>query len=127
MNFSAIHHVAIIVSDYEVSREFYVERLGFEVVRENWRPEKRDWKLDLRVNPTTELEIFAPENPPARPSYPEACGLRHLAFRVGDIDAAVAELAERGIECEPVRTDDFTGERMTFFSDPDGLPLELHE
>lgn len=127
MNFSAIHHVAIIVSDYEVSREFYVERLGFEVVRENWRPEKRDWKLDLRVNPTTELEIFAPENPPARPSYPEACGLRHLAFRVSDIDAAVAELAERGIECEPVRTDDFTGERMTFFSDPDGLPLELHE
>jgi glyoxylase I family protein len=127
MNFSAIHHVAIIVSDYEASREFYVERLGFEVVRENWRPEKRDWKLDLRVNPTTELEIFAPENPPERPSYPEACGLRHLAFRVGDIDAAVAELAERGIECEPVRTDDFTGERMTFFSDPDGLPLELHE
>ena len=127
MNFSAIHHVAIIVSDYEVSREFYVERLGFEVVRENWRPEKRDWKLDLRVNPTTELEIFAPENPPARPSYPEACGLRHLAFRVSDIDAAVAKLAERGIECEPVRTDDFTGERMTFFSDPDGLPLELHE
>ena len=127
MNFSAIHHVAIIVSDYEVSREFYVERLGFEVVRENWRPEKRDWKLDLRVNPTTELEIFAPENPPERPSYPEACGLRHLAFRVSDIDAAVAELAERGIECEPVRTDDFTGERMTFFSDPDGLPLELHE
>ena len=127
MNFSAIHHVAIIVSDYEVSREFYVERLGFEVVRENWRPEKRDWKLDLRVNPTTELEVFAPENPPARPSYPEACGLRHLAFRVSDIEAAVAELAERGIECEPVRTDDFTGERMTFFSDPDGLPLELHE
>jgi glyoxylase I family protein len=127
MNFSAIHHVAIIVSDYEASREFYVERLGFEVVRENWRPEKRDWKLDLRVNPTTELEIFAPENPPARPSYPEACGLRHLAFRVSDIEAAVAELAERGIECEPVRTDDFTGERMTFFSDPDGLPLELHE
>ena len=127
MNFSAIHHVAIIVSDYEVSREFYVERLGFEVVRENWRPEKRDWKLDLRVNPTTELEIFAPENPPARPSYPEACGLRHLAFRVSDIEAAVAELAERGIECEPVRTDDFTGERMTFFSDPDGPPLELHE
>ena len=127
MNFSAIHHVAIIVSDYEASREFYVERLGFEVVRENWRPEKRDWKLDLRVNPTTELEIFAPENPPARPSYPEACGLRHLAFRVSDIETAVAELAERGIECEPVRTDDFTGERMTFFSDPDGLPLELHE
>lgn len=127
MNFSAIHHVAIIVSDYEVSREFYVGRLGFEVVRENWRPEKRDWKLDLRVNPTTELEIFAPENPPVRPSYPEACGLRHLAFRVSDIETAVAELAERGIECEPVRTDDFTGERMTFFSDPDGLPLELHE
>ena len=127
MNFSAIHHVAIIVSDYEASREFYVERLGFEVVRAPWRPEERGGGLERPARSRSGREPYAPESQPARPSYPEACGLRHLAFRVGDIEAAVAELAERCIECEPVRTDDFTGERMTFFSDPDGLPLELHE
>ena len=126
MNLSAIHHVAIIVSDYAVSRDFYVNKLGFAVVRENYRPEKKDWKLDLRLNDTTELEIFAPENPPKRPSWPEACGLRHLAFRVSDVEQTVSELAERGIVCEPIRTDTFTGEKMTFFHDPDGLPLELH-
>lgn len=127
MRLSAIHHVAIIVSNYEVSREFYVDRLGFEVIRENYRPDKGDWKLDLRVNEQTELEIFAPQNPPERPSYPEACGLRHLAFRVTDIEGVVAELEEKGIACEPIRTDDFTGRKMTFFADPDHLPLELHE
>ena len=127
MRLTAIHHVAIIVSNYEVSREFYVDRLGFEVIRENYRPDKGDWKLDLRVNEQTELEIFAPQNPPERASYPEACGLRHLAFRVTDIEAVVAELEERGIACEPIRTDDFTGRKMTFFADPDHLPLELHE
>ncbi len=127
MNFSIIHHIAIIVSDYSASREFYVDRLGFEVIRENYRPEKNDWKLDLRVNDTTELEIFAPQNPPKRPSNPEACGLRHLAFRVDDIDEAVEELGQKGIECEPIRMDPFTNKRMTFFADPDGLPLELHE
>ncbi len=127
MRLSAIHHVAIIVSNYEVSREFYVDRLGFEVIRENYRPDKGDWKLDLRVNEQTELEIFAPQNPPERPSYPEACGLRHLAFRVTDIEGVVAELEGKGIACEPIRTDDFTGRKMTFFADPDHLPLELHE
>ena len=127
MNFSAIHHIAIIVSDYFVSKDFYVNKLGFEIIRENYRPEKNDWKLDLRVNPDTELEIFAPENPPKRPSYPEACGLRHLAFRVEDIETAVADLKEKGIECEPIRKDTFTCKKMTFFADPDGLPLELHE
>lgn len=127
MELSSIHHVAIIVSDYAVSRDFYVNKLGFPIVRENRRPEKRDWKLDLKVNETTELELFAPENPPKRPSYPEACGLRHLAFRVADLDGTIRQLAEKGIPCEPVRTDPFTGGRMTFFSDPDGLPLELHE
>jgi glyoxylase I family protein len=127
MRLSAIHHVAIIVSNYEASREFYVDRLGFEVIRENYRPDKGDWKLDLRVNEQTELEIFAPQNPPERPSYPEACGLRHLAFRVTDIEGVVAELEEKGIACEPIRTDDFTGRKMTFFADPDHLPLELHE
>ncbi len=127
MRLSAIHHVAIIVSDYTLSRDFYVSKLGFEVVRENYRPEKKDWKLDLRLNQDTELEIFAPENPPARPSYPEACGLRHLAFYVEDVEKTVSELKNRGISCEPIRTDTYTGRKMTFFSDPDGLPLELHE
>ena len=127
MNLNAIHHIAIIVSNYERSRAFYVGKLGFMVVRENYRPEKRDWKLDLKINDSTELEIFAPENPPKRPSYPEACGLRHLAFHVTDIEQTVAELSALGIECEPVRLDIFTDKKMTFFHDPDGLPLELHE
>lgn len=127
MNLSAIHHIAIIVSDYAVSRDFYVNKLGFSVIRENYRPEKKDWKLDLRLGESTELEIFAPENPPKRPSWPEACGLRHLAFRVDKIEQLVQELSSLGIPCEPIRTDSFTGKKMTFFFDPDGLPLELHE
>ena len=127
MNLSAIHHIAIIVSDYAVSRDFYVNKLGFPVIRENYREDKKDWKLDLQVNPTTELEIFAPENPPKRLSYPEACGLRHLAFATENIEEAVRELQSKGIEYEPIRTDTFTGRKMTFFADPDGLPLELHE
>ena len=127
MHLDAIHHVAIIVSDYAASRAFYVDKLGFSVVRENYRPEKQDWKLDLKVNDTTELEIFAPQNPPERPSYPEACGLRHLAFRVPDVQQTVQELSALGIACEPIRQDEFTQRRMTFFFDPDGLPLELHE
>ena len=87
----------------------------------------RDWKLDLRVNEHTELEIFAEENPPKRVSHPEACGLRHLAFCVESVEQTVKELGELGVECEPIRVDDYTGKKMTFFHDPDGLPLELHE
>lgn len=127
MRLDTIHHVAIIASDYARSRSFYVEKLGFEVIRENARPEQGDYKLDLRINETTELELFGMPNPPARVSGPEACGLRHLAFRVRDVEEAVRELGERGIACEPIREDVFTGKRMTFFRDPDGLPLELHE
>lgn len=127
MNLSTIHHIAIIVSDYEKSKDFYVNKLSFEVIRENYRPQKGDWKLDLKVDDTTELEIFAPQNPPQRPSFPEACGLRHLAFKVAKIERVVTELNELGIECEPIRTDEFTNKKMTFFFDPDGLPLELHE
>ena len=127
MNLSSIHHIAIIVSDYQEAKRFYVHKLGFEVIRENYRPERRDWKLDLRVNAGTELEIFAEENPPQRVSRPEACGLRHLAFHVENIEAEVKALAEQGIECEPIRMDEYTGKKMTFFFDPDGLPLELHE
>ncbi|HIS99353.1 MAG TPA: VOC family protein [Candidatus Faecaligallichristensenella faecipullorum] len=121
-----IHHVAIIVSDYPKSRAFYVDKLGFEVVRENYRPARRDYKLDLRLG-DAELEIFGIPQSPERPSYPEARGLRHLAFQVDDVDLAVEWLKARGIECEKVRLDEFTGKRMTFFKDPDGLPLEIHE
>ena len=130
MQLSAIHHVAIIVSDYKKAKEFYVEKLGFEVIRENFRKEREDWKLDLRIGDgpdATELEIFAEKNPPKRVNRPEACGLRHLAFRVDDIEEVVQELKMLGIECEPIRRDTYTDKKMTFFFDPDGLPLELHE
>ena len=127
MKLNSVHHVAIIVSDIEKAREFYVEKLGFEVIRENYRKERGDWKLDLRVDKHTELEIFAEKNPPKRVNRPEACGLRHLAFRVESVEETVKELAEMGIECEPIRIDSYTGEKMTFIFDPDGLPLEIHE
>ena len=99
MNLSKIHHIAIIVSDYEAAKDFYVNKLGFSVIRENYRPERKDWKLDLRVNENTELEIFAEENPPKRVNRPEACGLRHLAFCVESVEQTVSELAEVGFEC----------------------------
>ena len=125
MDLTSVHHVAIIGTDYQRTREFYVDKLGFAVIRDTRRPEKGDCKLDLRLN-GLELEVFIKPDAPKRPSYPEACGLRHLAFWVTDVPAVVAELAEKGIDCEPIRTDDLTGEQMTFFFDPDGLPLELH-
>lgn len=124
--FEKLHHVAIIVSDYGRAKEFYVEKLGFPILRENFRAERGDWKLDLKFG-DGELELFAIPGAPERPSYPEARGLRHLAFRVEDVEAAAVELERRGIACEPIRVDPFTGGRMTFFHDPDGLPLELHE
>lgn len=127
MKLSSVHHIAIIVSDYEKAKDFYVNKLGFAVIRENYRPERKDWKLDLRVNESTELEIFAEPDPPKRVNRPEACGLRHLAFRVESVKETVRELEILGIVCEPIREDDYTGKKMTFFHDPDGLPLELHE
>ena len=126
MLFEQMHHVAIIVSDYEKAKEFYVEKLGFPVLRENFRPDRGDWKLDLKFG-DGELELFAIPGAPPRPSYPEAQGLRHLAFRVEDVEAAARVLEALGIPCEPIRRDPYTGGRMTFFRDPDGLPLELHE
>ena len=127
MKLSAIHHIAIIASDYAKSREFYVDKLGFEVIRENPRPERGDVKLDLRINEHTEIELFGMPHPPKRVTGPEACGLRHLAFHVENIEEAVRELTGKGIECEPIRWDEYTQKRMTFFRDPDDLPLELHE
>ena len=126
MQLHQIHHVAVIGSDYEASRHFYVDVLGFRVVRENFREDRGDWKLDLRFG-DSELEIFAIPNAPARLSAPEAQGLRHLAFRVDDIQAAVLQLKALGIECEPIRWDTYSQRQFTFFHDPDGLPLELHE
>lgn len=127
MRLNSVHHVAIIVFDIEKAREFYIKKLSFEVIRENYRKERGDWKLDLRVDEHTELEIFAEKNPPKRMNRPEACGLRHLAFRVESVEETLKELAEMDIECEPIRTDSYTGEKRTFFFDPDGLPLEIHE
>ncbi|MDR3617919.1 MAG: VOC family protein [Paludisphaera borealis] len=121
------HHVAVICSDYERSRRFYVERLGLEVVREVYRRERNSYKLDLRLPDGTQIELFFFPDPPSRLSYPEACGLRHLAFEVADLDEAVRDLEGGGVAVEPVRIDEHTGKRFTFFADPDGLPLELYE
>ncbi|QJD80639.1 SMU1112c/YaeR family gloxylase I-like metalloprotein [Spirosoma rhododendri] len=122
----ALHHVAIICADYERSKRFYTETLGLTVVQETYRAERQSYKLDLAVNGHYQIELFSFPNPPARPSRPEALGLRHLAFAVTDIDAAIADLNSKGVETEPVRTDELTGKRFTFFADPDGLPLELY-
>lgn len=126
MKLTTVHHIAIIVTDYQVSKDFYVNKLGFEIIRENHRPERNDYKLDLKLG-EIELEIFGKADAPKRPGYPEAAGLRHLAFKVEDIEEVVSELAGLGIETEPIRWDDYTHKKMTFFHDPDGLPLELHE
>lgn len=123
----SIHHVALICSDYPRSRAFYSETLGLKIVREVYREARQSWKCDLEVSPGVQLELFSFPAPPPRPSRPEAQGLRHLAFAVGDIDAAIAVLASRGVVCEPVRVDEYTGRRFTFFADPDDLPIELYE
>lgn len=125
LQISGVHHVAIIASDYARSRRFYTEVLGLRVVNEVFRAERQSYKLDLQLPDGSQVELFSFPNPPARPSFPEACGLRHLALRVSDINASVAALAAHGVAVEPVRTDPFTGALFTFFSDPDGLPMEL--
>ena len=129
---SAIHHIAIICSDKDKALHFYHDILGFQVIRSNYRADRNDWKIDLLLSgdpngPHIELEPFIVPAAPSRPSYPEAQGLRHLAFKVPSVVDAVAWLKERGIECEPIRTDTYTGEAMTFFHDPDELPIEIHE
>lgn len=126
MKLSSVHHIAIIGSDYEKSRHFYVDLLGFRPIRENYREERDDWKIDLQLD-DMEIELFVMKNCPKRPSYPEAYGLRHLAFRVESVEDTVRELNMLGIATEPVRMDSYTGKKMTFFFDPDGLPLEIHE
>lgn len=126
MKLDEIHHIAIIGSDYEKTKHFYVEILGFEVIAENYREEREDYKIDVRRG-NIELELFIIKGRPKRVSYPEAYGLRHLAFKVDSVEEAAQELKNLGVETEPIRMDEFTGKKMTFFFDPDGLPLELHE
>ncbi|BBG31367.1 SMU1112c/YaeR family gloxylase I-like metalloprotein [Zymobacter palmae] len=125
-NVIGVHHVALITADYPRARHFYVEVLGAEIIAETWREARQSYKLDLRLG-NAQLELFSFPSPPPRPSYPEACGLRHLAFAVTDIDHSVAALTSQGITCEPIRIDPLTQQRFTFFSDPDGTPLELYE
>lgn len=122
----AIHHIAIIGSDYQRSRAFYHETLGMPIIREVFRDERSSWKCDLDAG-NAQIELFSFPTPPPRPSRPEACGLRHLSFAVADLDAEVARLEVRGVACEPIRIDPYTDKRFTFFTDPDGLPLELYE
>jgi glyoxylase I family protein len=122
-----VHHIAIICSSYEASKRFYTDILGFSIVGEYYRAERDSYKLDLSLNGQYTLELFSFPSPPPRASGPEACGLRHLAFAVSDVAAAVAILQAHGIDAEPVRTDEYTGRRFTFFRDPDNLPLELYE
>ncbi len=129
---NTIHHIAIICSDKDKALDFYANKLGFPVIRSNYRVDRNDWKIDLLLSgalngPHTELELFIVPTAPKRPSYPEAQGLRHLAFKVASVPDAGAWLKERGIDCEPVRQDTYTGENMIFFHDPDGLPIEIHE
>jgi glyoxylase I family protein len=122
----AIHHVALICSDYQRSRRFYVELLGLTLIGEVYREERQSWKADLRIG-TAQLELFSFPDPAPRPSYPEARGLRHLAFSVSALEPVIARLEAEGVAVEPIRIDPYTDQRFTFFSDPDGLPLELYE
>jgi glyoxylase I family protein len=122
-----IHHIAIICSDYEKSKRFYVEKLGFEVVCETFREERASYKLDLRVGGAYQIELFSFPNPPARLSLPEACGLRHIAFEVDDVQETARVLIAKGIQVEPIRLDEFTNKSFTFLRDPDNLPIEIYE
>jgi len=127
LNLNRIHHVAIICTDYEKSKHFYTEILGLKIVREVYREERKSYKLDLEVGNQYQIELFTFPDPPPRPSRPEAAGLRHLAFEVDNIGAAVAHIKGFGVITEPIRVDEFTGKRFTFFADPDGLPVEFYE
>ena len=122
-----IHHIAIICSDYERSKRFYTEILGLDIIRETWRAERLSWKLDLALDGYYIIELFSFPDPPARPSRPEACGLRHLAFAVDNLEQVIAHLQRNEVEAEPVRTDEMTGKRFTFIADPDDLPIEFYE
>lgn len=127
MNIRSIHHIAILTDDYEKSKRFYTEVLGFEVIRETYRAERRSYKLDLAVAGLYQIELFSFPDFRERGSYPESKGLRHLAFAVDNVDEAAEELRTKDVEVEPVRVDELTQKRFVFFTDPNGQPLELYE
>jgi glyoxylase I family protein len=127
LKLNRVHHIAIICSDYEKSKHFYSEILGLKIISEAYRETRNSYKLDLEVDSQYQVELFSFPNPPARPSQSEATGLRHLAFEVDNIDEAVTHMHACGISVEPIRIDELTGKRFTFFADPDGLPIEFYE
>lgn len=124
---AGIHHAALIVSDLAAARRFYIEMLGGEEIAAHYRAVRDSWKVDVRLPDASQLELFTFPDAPARLTRPEARGLRHLAFKVGDIEAAVARATAFGVACEPIRIDEYTGARFTFCADPDGLPIEFYE
>jgi len=127
LKINRVHHIAIICSDYERSKHFYTQILGFKIIAENYRAERKSYKLDLEVAGQYQIELFSFPDPHARPSRPEAAGLRHLAFEIDDIDEAVQHVSSFGVAVEAIRVDEFTGKRFTFFADPDSLPIEFYE
>ncbi len=127
MQIKQIHHVAIICSDYSKSKHFYTQILGLPIIAENYREERRSYKLDLQVGENNQIELFSFPDPPQRVSNPEARGLRHLAFVVSDVEATVEHLKKNSVRVEPVRVDEYTNKKFAFFFDPDDLPLELYE
>ncbi len=127
LKINRVHHIAIICSDYERSKYFFTNILGFTIKQEVFRAERNSFKLDLEVNGLYQIELFSFPDPPARPSRPEATGLRHLAFEVDNLEEAIAEVYANGIAVETIRVDEYTGKRFTFFADPDGLPIEFYE
>ena len=122
-----IHHIAIICSDYQVSKKFYTEILGLNIIREIYREERQSYKLDLAIGDDYVIELFSFPSPPKRPSRPESCGLRHLAFSVENVEAKRTELLQKGLNCEEIRIDEFTDKKFFFTTDPDDLPLEFYE
>jgi glyoxylase I family protein len=127
LGISSVHHIAIICSDYTISKTFYTEKLGLTIVREVYREARDSYKLDLALGEQYIIELFSFPNPPTRPSRPEACGLRHLAFQVKNIEETVRQLTAVNIDSEPIRIDEFTGKKFTFIADPDDLPIEFYE
>ena len=124
---NSVHHIAIICSDYEASKKFYTQILGFTVHAEYFREKRNSYKLDLNLGDHYCIELFSFPDPPKRSSRPEACGLRHLAFEVSNIEESITHLNKHGIATEAIRVDEYTGKKFTFFADPDDLPLELYE
>ena len=127
LKINKVHHIAIIASDYQKSKHFYTQVLDLQIVREVYREARDSYKLDLAIGENYVIELFSFPNPPARPSRPESCGLRHLAFEVENVEAAKQNLEEKGIAVEAIRIDEFTGKKFTFFADPDDLPIEFYE